>query len=431
MHQQRLECRSISDYKPFVDKNTYSEINILASQLIGERIAMVNSTPAGGGVAEILNSIVILLNSLGLEVEWHILKGSDNFFQVTKEFHNALQGGDIMLTRKKKLLYEQTCFNNALTTHLDRFDLVVIHDPQPLPLINFFKKRIPWIWRCHIDLSQPNKRLLQYLQPYIEQYDAMIITSPKYYQKGLNIKQVLIAPLVDPLAEKNRPLSKKEIAAILHQHNIKTNKPIVAQVSRFDKWKDPIGVVKVFEQVSRYKKCQLVLLGNMALDDPEGPAIYQEVIKRTKTNPDITVLMNPSNNDLTVNAVQSGATVILQKSLREGFAMTVAEALWKGTPVVGTRVGGIPLQVINGKTGILVNNNTEAADACLKLINNPPLRSKLGRQAKEHVRKNFLTTSSLLAYLRMFDYYLNRNHRFNIGYNYPYSNIINNYKGKI
>ncbi len=431
MPHQGLECRTIDDYQPFVDKKTISEIKLLSSQLIGERIAMVNSTPAGGGVAEILNSIIILLNSLGLEVEWHILKGSDNFFQVTKEFHNALQGADIKLNNKKKRLYEQTNFNNALNTHLERNDLVVIHDPQPLALINFYKKRVPWIWRCHIDLSRPDKKLLNYLKPSIEQYDAMVITSPTYYQKSLNIKQVLIAPLVDPLAEKNLPLSRKEVASILHSHKIKLNTPIIAQVSRFDKWKDPLGVVKVFEQVSRQKKCQLILLGNMAIDDPEGPAIYREVIKRTKPHSNITVLLNPSNNDLTVNAVQTGADVILQKSLREGFAMTIAEALWKGTPVVGARVGGIPLQVINGKTGILVNNNSEAATACLKLLNNRPLRRRLGQQAKEHVRKNFLTTSSLLAYLRLFDYYLNRNHRFNIGYKYPYDNIINNHKGKI
>ncbi len=426
MTKKSLIYRSIYDYKHFIDRSTFSEINYLASRLIGERVAMVNSTPAGGGVAEILNSLVILMNSLGLEVDWHILKGTDNFFQTTKEFHNALQGDNIALTNKKKALYEQTCFNNALITHLDKYDLIVIHDPQPLALINYFKKRAPWIWRCHIDLSRPNNNLLKYLKPSIEQYDAMIVTSPKYYQPTLNIKQILITPLVDPLHDKNRPLAQKEIRTILRARGINTKKPIIAQVSRFDKWKDPIGVVKVFKQIRSSFNCQLILLGNLAIDDPEGPAIYRQVIKMTNNNPDIKVILNPANNDLTVNAIQSAAKVIIQKSIKEGFAITVAEAMWKGTPVVGSKVGGIPLQVVNGQTGYLVKNNSEAAQATLKLLHNAGLRNKLGRQAKERVRRHFLVTRSLLEYLRLFDFFLNKNHRFNIGFKYPYSNIINN-----
>lgn len=412
--------RKIEDYTSIVGEKVVEEIKQFAQRLQGEEIIMLNSTPAGGGVAEILMNLVIILNNLGLKVGWRILKGPETFFQVTKSFHNGLQGENIRLSEPNKQLYEQVNAHNSLMTHIAKHDLVVVHDPQPLPMVNYYKKRIPWIWRCHIDLSRPNQRLLKYLKPFIEQYDAMIVSCKDYQQKTLDIKQLLIAPSIDPLSVKNKPMPPREAKKILRKQEIPLNKPIISQISRFDKWKDPVGVIKVFEIIKKQADCHLVLMGNMAADDPEGPEIYKEVIKRVNKNPDITILLNCSDNDRTVNALQTISHVVLQKSLKEGFALTVSEALWKGTPVVGTRVGGIPLQIINGQTGFLVKNNQEAAVACLKLLKDAKLRKRLGQQGKERVRKNFLITRHVFDYLKLFDYYLNFSHRFNIGRDYPY-----------
>ncbi len=423
MSHQTPHTKNIDEYIPIVGREKIEEIKDIAATLQHEHIVMVNSTPAGGGVAEILNSLVIILNNLGVLTGWRILKGSDSFFSVTKEFHNALQGGQIKLTKRIMEIYEQANYNNSLMNHLDSHDLVVIHDPQPLPLIQYYKKRIPWIWRFHPDLTEPNKELFKYLKGFIRQYDAMIISSPEYKQTGMGIKQIIMHPSIDPLSEKNRDMPLKEIRQILAKHNIKTNKPIISQVSRFDKWKDPIGVIDVFEKVQKKADCHLVLMGNMALDDPEGPAIYREVVKRTKHADDITVLMNVADNDRTVNALQRTADVILQKSIREGFALTVSEALWKETPVVGTRVGGIPLQVKHGKTGYLVETNQQAANAIVKLLQNNKLKKRLGKQGKEYVKEHFLITRHVLDYLKLFQFYLGRQHKFNIGKKYPYGEV--------
>lgn len=422
--------KSVEDYRSIADSDIIEEIYHFAKKLQSEHIIMINSTPMGGGVAEILNSIVLLLNNLGVKTGWRVLKGPDNFFQITKSFHNALQGEPIKLNKRITNLYQQVNHNNAQMKHIDNHDLVVVHDPQPLPLINYYKKRIPWIWRFHPDLSNPNKQLLKFLKPFIEKYDAMIVSAPQYKQKSLNIKQLIFAPSIDPFIDKNAYLGKKMIASILKNHGVKIDKPILAQISRFDKWKDPLGVIEVFRQVRKKIDCRLVLMGNLAPDDPEGPEIYREVMKRVNKNHDINVLLNCPDNDRTVNALQSASAVVLQKSLKEGFALTVSEALWKGTPVVGTKVGGIPLQVINGKTGYLVSNDKQAIDACVKLLKNKKLRLSLGKQGREHVRKNFLITRHLLDYLRLFDYYLSIQHRFNIGRDYPYkkNRLLNNEK---
>jgi len=420
--------KSVEDYRSIADPKIIEEIYHFAKRLQNEHIVMINSTPMGGGVAEILNSIVLLLNNLGVKTGWRVLKGPDNFFQITKGFHNALQGGLIKLNKRITNLYQQVNHNNARLNHLDSHDLVVVHDPQPLPLINYYKKRIPWIWRFHPDFSNPDKRLLKFLKPFIEKYDAMIVSAPQYKQKSLHIKQLIFAPSIDPFIDKNIYLGKKMIASILKNHRVKIDKPILAQISRFDKWKDPLGVVEVFEQVRKKVDCQLVLMGNIAPDDPEGPEIYRSVMKKVNNNPDISVLLNCPNNDRTVNALQSAAAIVLQKSLKEGFALTVSEALWKGTPVVGTKVGGIPLQIIHNKTGLLVINNKQTVDACIKLLKNKRLRFSLGKQGQEHVRKNFLITRHLLDYLRLFDYYLNVQHKFNIGRQYTYkrNRLLNN-----
>lgn len=262
---------SIQDYFRFCNKKTKSEILKLADQLEDEHIVMINSTPSGGGVAEILNSLVLLLNDLGLDVGWRILKGSDDFFQVTKEFHNGLQGEKVSINRRKKGLYENTNCINARSTHIERHDLVVVHDPQPLALIEYYKKRIPWILRLHIDLSNPDQKVLEYLKSYIEQYDSVIISHKKYKLKNLAVQQLIMPPSIDPLNMKNRPMSNDSMIGILKKHGITLHKPIIAQISRFDKWKDPIGVIKVFEKIQKEYDCQLVLLGNLSIDDPEAP----------------------------------------------------------------------------------------------------------------------------------------------------------------
>ncbi len=413
--------RGIDQYRRIAGDRVIDEIHHYADRLQGEHIVMINSTPAGGGVAEILNNLVLLINELGVELGWRILKGSDTFFQITKEFHNAFQGADITLTKQKKEIYEQVNRNNAMMTHLDGHDMVIVHDPQPLPLISYYKKRIPWVWRFHPDMTHPNPKLLEYLKPYIELYDAMIISSKKYHQASLDIPQIEFAPSIDPLSAKNVPMTKTEAHRLLRRQGLRLNKPIIAQVSRFDTWKDPVGVIKAFLTVREQYNCQLVLMGNLASDDPEGPIIYQQVLKAARNNKDIHILLNSPDNDRTVNALQRSAAVILQKSLREGFALTVSEALWKETPVIGTRAGGIPLQVIDGKTGLLVRGIPQTAEACLKLLTNRTRARRLGRQGKEHVRKHFLITRHVLDYLKLFDYYLNARHTFHAHQRYPHS----------
>ncbi len=398
--------KTFSQYFKFIDEKTKQEIFSLAKSLKDKHIVMINSTPSGGGVSEILFNLVILLNDVGVKTGWRILKGSDSFFQITKEFHNGLQGEKIKLSKRKKDLYEETNKINSLSTHLESHDLVVIHDPQPLALINFKTKKVPWLWRLHIDMSSPDKNLLKYLKPAIEKYDGLIITSDKYRQKSLKIKNHIITPSIDPLAVKNSPLPREVINKVLKRHGVKLNKPIISQISRFDKWKDPLGVLRVFKKIREKFDCQLVLLGNMALDDPEGPAIYKKVQEEANKIRDVKILVNSPDNDRVVNALQSVSKVVFQKSLKEGFALTVSEAMWKGTPVIGTRAGGIPLQIIDGQTGYLIDNDEEAVKATLKLLKNPHLRNKIGQQAKKHVANNFLITRHLLDYLRIFNHYL-------------------------
>ena len=406
MNNLDLYSQKIEDYQPIVGRQMIQEIKKYAHKLIGKHIVMVNSTPTGGGVAEILTNMVLILNKLRVNIGWRILKGPEDFFQITKEFHNGLQGAGIDLTTQKKKLYELVNYNNSLMNHIGNHDLVVVHDPQPLALINFYQKKAPWIWRCHIDISQPDKKLFSYLKPFIEKYDAMIVSSEVYQKKSLSLKQVIIPPSIDPLSVKNHYLSRKQATTILRKHDINLTKPVISQVSRFDRWKDPLGVIAVYREVKKKFDCQLVLLGNLAMDDPEGPMLYKKVMEQVKNDPDISVICVTDHE--MVNALQTVSDVVVQKSTKEGFALTVSEALWKSTPVVGTKVGGIPLQVINGKTGYLAKNNKEAVDACLKLLKNKKLANKLGKQGKEHVRKNFLITRHILDYLKLFDHYLNK-----------------------
>ncbi|MFX1257527.1 MAG: glycosyltransferase [Promethearchaeota archaeon] len=366
--------------------------------LYDKSIVHVNSTLYGGGVVEILNDLVIMMNELGIDTEWHQIKGSPEFFTTTKIIHNALQGARKRLSPKRRKIYIEVNRRNSIFNHLEDTDCVIIHDPQPLPIINFYRKRQPWIWRCHIDLSARNELVWNFLQKFINKYDAMIVSMNKYKQV-VDLPQVIIMPSINPFNDKNKELSEKEINHYLKKYGIERNKPIITQISRFDRWKDPIGVVKAFKLIKKKFDCQLVLLGNMAQDDPEGQELYQKLMNHVENEPDIVV--STAESSLLVNTLQTISKVVIQKSIKEGFALTISEALWKGTPVVGGNVGGIPLQIIEGKTGYLVNSVEECADRVLKLLKNPTLAEKMGKAGKEHVKKNFLMTRHLMDYIKL------------------------------
>ncbi len=394
----------IEDYRQFVGEEKIEEIKDIAIKLEGKHIVNVNSTYSGGGVAEILNSIVVLMNRVGVDTDWHLLKGSHSFFDVTKKFHNALQGDRMNLIDRDKRIYLDELERNSIMNHFHEHDLVFIHDPQPLGMIKYVKKKKqPWIWRCHIEIKNPNKKVWAFLRPFANQYDGAIFSLPKYRKRDLSMDQFFIAPSIDPLSLKNKHLTEGQTRKILSKEGIELNKPLITQVSRFDKWKNPLGVLQIFNKVKESVDARLVLIGDMASDDPEGPKVFNKVVRQAKKMEDVHILTQ--KDDLLVNALQKKSHVVLQNSIREGFGLTVAEALWKETPVIGTKVGGIPLQVIHKKTGALAEDSREAADWCVKLIRDNKLRSQMGKNAKEHVRKNFLITRQLYDYLNVIDKY--------------------------
>ncbi|MGD6853282.1 MAG: glycosyltransferase [Candidatus Bathyarchaeia archaeon] len=395
----------LKDYSRVTSDPDLSSIQQKADKLRGKHIVCINSTYQGGGVAEILDSIIILLNELGLEVGWRILHGSPDFFTVTKKFHNALQGEKINFSAQKKDVYYDANKRFSLFTHLEDHDLVMVHDPQPLPLIDFYDKRQPWIFRCHIDLTAPNPDVWSYLKQFIVKYDHFIV-SLEQYKHDLPIPQSVVYPAIDPLSPKNKQASEGDIDKYLQKYDIDKNRPIITQVSRFDKWKDPLGVLDVFQMVRSKIDCQLVLLGSLATDDPEGQKIFERVEEKAKKSlyeNDIKLIL--AENDFLVNCLQRASSVVLQKSLREGFGLTVSEALYKGTPVVASNVGGIPKQVIDGYSGFLhdpkdydgISKNT------IRIIKDPALREQLGKNGKEHVKKNFLITRLIDDWLTLFE----------------------------
>lgn len=391
----------LNQYKKIVGEEKINEIIREAKPLRGKYVAHINSTFYGGGVAEIIESLVVLMNDIGINAGWRQLKGSASFFEITKLFHNGSQGADIKLNKKIKKIYEEINRKNSLFMHIEKNDAVIIHDPQVLPLIKFYKKQQPWIWRCHIDITEPDKILWDYLKSFINLYDIMIISDADYRKKNIKIPQEVIMPSINPLNKKNKKLSPAKIKSILEKAGIKQNKPIISQISRYDYWKDPLGVIDVFKAVKKKIDCQLVLLGNFATDDPGGGKVYREVARKAKNLKDAHVLLNVKDNDLTVNALQSASAVVLQKSIREGFAITVSEALWKGTPVIGGNVGGIPNQIIDGKSGYLINSVRECADRAVELLKNEKLRKRMGKFGREYVKNNFLVTRHLLDYIRL------------------------------
>jgi len=391
----------LNDYREIVGDKTISNIYKKARGLYGRSMIHLNSTYMGGGVAEILHSLIPLFNEIGIDAGWRIIRGNPDLFNITKKFHNALQGDKINLSEMKKKLYIQTSEDFSVYTHLDH-DCVIIHDPQPLPLINFYRKKQPWIWRCHIDISHPNKQLWEFLKGFILKYDTAIFSSEEYKKDDIYLDQKIIHPVIDPLSPKNMELSENVISKYLKKFGVPTDKPLLTQISRFDKWKDPEGVIEVFKLVKQKVDCRLVLCGSMATDDPEGVKIFEKVKKKANRLIETgDVHLITSENNILVNALQRRSDVIIQKSIREGFGLVISEALWKERPVVASNVGGIPLQIVDGVNGFLVDpfDNEGFADRIVEIIKHPNLGKELGKKGRESVRKKFLVTRLLSDYL--------------------------------
>jgi trehalose synthase len=398
----------LKNYSKIVGSKVIDQIIDKAEKFSNKHILAINSTYQGGGVAEMLNSLVVLFHELGLDYGWRILHGNPDFFKITKSFHNALQGAHVNISDRIKKIYYETNERFSKFTHINNHDLVIVHDPQPLPLITFYTKNQPWIWRAHIDITHPNPYLWEYLKPFIEQYDHMVY-SVEEYRKNLSVSQSVIFPAIDPLTMKNRNLQDRTISKKFMQNKIDTKKPIISQISRFDKWKDPIGVLKIFEMVKKEVDCQLILLGSFAIDDPEGQQIFERVhkkVEKSKYHNDIKLILNAT--DTLVNCIQKASSVVIQKSLREGFGLVVSEALYKGTPVVASKVGGIPLQIMDGYNGFLhePNDYKGFSESIKKILTDQMLREKLGRNATEHVKKYFLITRLMLDWLGLFEKFL-------------------------
>lgn len=391
------EINQLDRYEPIVGKETVGRIRDKALALSGLHIAHVNSTYYGGGVAELLSSLTLLMNSLGIKTGWRVIQGAPDFFSVTKKMHNALQGGEINLTDRKKKIYQDVIYQNVLRNHIDH-DMVFIHDPQPLAMIEHYKKRGPWIWRCHVDLTEPHQELWEFLKPWVERYDAVVVTLEEY-ALDVETPQVFIQPAINPFTIKNREFSDKEIKERLDHYGIPTDLPIITQISRFDKWKDPRGVIEAFQMACEKIDARLVLLGNVATDDPEGEQVYQDLLQYQ----DDRILILSREDTALVNALQRHAAVVVQKSLREGFGLTVTEAMWKGAAVIGGNVGGIRVQIDDGETGFLVDSVEEAAERMIELIRDPEKRKSMGEAAREVVRKRFLLTRQVEDHLDLID----------------------------
>jgi trehalose synthase len=391
----------LREYEKYVGSDVIDELELYASKLSGVIIQNINSTAVGGGVAEILMRMIPMLHELGVNAIWDVIKGGERFFEVTKKMHNALHGQKAAFAREELDLYAQTNEMNAREMNLWG-DIIFVHDPQPCALVDRRKDLgRKWIWRCHIDFSSPDPFTWNFLKKYIEEYDVAVF-SAACFARELSIPQVLISPSIDPLSDKNRELSEEVIDSVLERFKIDKNRPIVTQVSRFDYLKDPVGVVKVFRQVRRHVDCQLVLAGGGATDDPEGAKVLAEVQEIANNDPDVFLLLLPPASDIEINALQRASSVILQKSLREGFGLTVAEALWKAKPVIAGAVGGIPLQIIHKHSGLLTHTIEGTAFALKQLLQNPGFANALGENGREHVRKNFLITRHLRDYLLLF-----------------------------
>ena len=397
--------KSLADYEPVVGEDIIAELHGMADPFQGARVLHISSTAYGGGVAEMLHTLIPLMRSAGLDAHWKVISGTDEFFTVTKSMHNALQGMELELTPAMKAAYLHSNVENAVYFEND-YDFIIVHDPQPAPLRMLRAgDGGKWIWRCHIDLTAANETYWSFLRPYVQAYDAAIFTMPEYVKKDLRIGKVaIVPPAIDPLSPKNAPMSDEDAARIVSLYGMDPERPMLVQVSRFDPWKDPLGVIDVYRSVrQKFPDVQLVMVGSMAHDDPEGMEYYQRTKDYSDGDPDIHLLSNIDGvGNVEVNAIQRMATVVLQKSLREGFGLTISEGLWKGKPVVGGDVGGIPLQIQDGETGYLVNSIEECTKRVLELMRNPARARKMGALGREVVRQNFLSTANLRNYLRLF-----------------------------
>lgn len=392
---------TLKEYEPIVGPQTIEELFLLGEKTKGLKVKNINSTAVGGGVAEILNRMVPLLKEIGVEASWDVIKGGEKFYKVTKKFHNALHSKAEEIGADDFTVFLETGKANCETMNLDG-DVLFIHDPQPITLINQKdSKKAKWIWRCHIDVSNPDQTVWGFLRPFIDRYDASVFSAPSFSQE-LPIRQFLIPPSIDPLSDKNKELPPGKIEEVLARFQIDPEKPTVTQVSRFDYLKDPIGVIDAFEIVQRSIDCQLILVGGEATDDPESTEVLTKVRERAAGNPDVHVLAIPSGSDIEINAIQRASTVLIQKSIKEGFGLTVSEALWKAKPLVASAVGGITLQVSHKYSGLLCQSIEGAAHAIKQLLQNPAYAKKLGENGREHIRNNFLLTRHVRDYLLLF-----------------------------
>jgi len=390
----------IERYIEVAGAEVLANIQKAARKIYGLRVLHVNSTFHGGGVAMMLNCLIPLMNDVGINADWNLLYGDPSLFSITKKIHNGIQGEEVAISQQEEQSYlsvNETFARYSPIIH----DVVVVHDPQPLPMIRYCQRKNPWIWRCHIDFSTPNEQILSMLKPIILRYDASVLSSENFQRPGLPLETKIIAPAIDPFSEINQEMSEEAIEEKLSEYNIPRDKPLIVQVSRFDKWKDPSGVLEVYNLVKKEVDCRLVMIGNMASDDPEGPQLFEELFLKTEGTADIHLITQ--TDPLLVNALQRTAAVVVQLSLREGFGLTVSEALWKGTPVVATDVGGIPLQVQDGRTGFLVQpkDYNAAAERTLKILTDPNLGAELGGDGEEHVREHFLMPRLLLDWLEL------------------------------
>ncbi len=403
--------KQLEDYRSIIGNENADEICRLAESLSGARVLHVNATAFGGGVAELLYSLVPLMNSAGLNAEWQIIHGDGQFYDVTKQLHNSLQGAQVDWTPEMWQIWRDYNLMNAERFEGD-YDFVVVHDPQPAGLLSYLRENghrngsTRWVWRCHIDSTDAQPEAWNFISPYLEPYDAAIFTLKQFINKEIKNSDIWVTPpAIDPLSPKNSPISQETVNEVMARFNIDPERPLIIQASRMDVWKDPIGVLEAYFQIKqRIPSLQIAFLVAIANDDPEGWGYYNQTVERAGGDPDVHILPNIVHGigDVEINAFQRGARVVIQKSLREGFGLAVTEALWKGRPVVGGRAGGIPLQVLDGETGYLVSSPNECADRTAYLLENPETSDRLGEQGREHARQNFLITRYLRDYLKVF-----------------------------
>jgi trehalose synthase len=397
--------KHLSDYTSIVGRSLVEEIRERAERLKGKRVLHVSATAFGGGVSEILYTLIPLMVDVGLDCEWHVIYGREEFFNATKVMHNALQGNPQDLTEEQWATWER--YNRINAEQLaDGWDVCIIHDPQPAALASLVgEKAQNWVWRCHIDLSTPNPATLSRLLPWLEAYPATVFHMQQYVPAGIDGRAHIVPPAIDPLTPKNMAFSPEDAVYICDQFGIDVDRPLMCQVSRFDPWKDPLGVIDAYRIVKEsMPSVQLALVGSMATDDPEGWDFFNSTVAHADGDPDIHILNNLNNvGAIEVNAFQSYSDVVIQKSTREGFGLTVSEAIWKARPFIGGNVGGIPLQIANGESGFLVSSVEECAARALEILGDPTLGKRLGRAGKERVRQRFLTPRLLRDWLEIFE----------------------------